>query len=112
MLLFLVQKVHIQMLQHWNTLVVLYPESLQISIEDIFTSVEGDDSNFGIVPFENSTEGVINTTLNCLADCDISICGELYVDIIHNLAIKKDATPEEVSEIVSHPQALGQCSKF
>ena len=96
-------------LEHFGSSVSRKP---QISIEDIFTSVEGDDSNFGIVPFENSTEGVINTTLNCLADCDISICGELYVDIIHNLAIQKDAIPEEVSEIVSHPQALGQCSKF
>ena len=84
----------------------------QISIEDIFTSVEGDDSNFGIVPFENSTEGVINTTLNCLADCDISICGELYVDIIHNLAIKKDATPEEVSEIVLTPKHLVNAVNF
>ena len=64
------------------------------------------------MPFENSTEGVINTTLNCLADCDISICGELYVDIIHNLAIKKDATPEEVSEIVSHPKHLVNAVNF
>ena len=55
-------------LEHFGSSVSRKP---QISIEDIFTSVEGDDSNFGIVPFENSTEGVINTTLNCLADCDI-----------------------------------------
>ena len=96
-------------LEHFGSSVSRQP---RISIEDIFASVEDDDSNFGIVPFENSSEGVINTTLNCLADCDISICGELYVDIIHNLAVQKDAAPEGILETVSHPQALGQCSKF
>ena len=53
-------------------------------------------TNFGIVPFENSSQGVINTTLSCLSDFNIQICGETVVNIEHHLAAKKDI---EISQI-------------
>lgn len=82
------------------------------SIEGIFNSVEKGRSNFGIVPFENSSQGVINTTLNCLSDFDVDICGETIINIEHHLAAKKELKISQIEKIVSHPQALGQCSKW
>ena len=82
------------------------------SIEGIFKSVEKGRSNFGIVPFENSSQGVINTTLNCLSDFDVDICGETIINIEHHLAAKEDLRLSQIKKLVSHPQALGQCSKW
>ena len=47
------------------------------TIDDVFFQLMHDEVNIGVVPVENSSEGVINTTLNCLADSeDINIIGE------------------------------------
>jgi chorismate mutase/prephenate dehydratase len=64
------------------------------------------------VPVENSSEGVVNATLNSLADEDIKICGETYLPIHHQLASAKKFKLADAQVIASHPQALGQCSKW
>ena len=57
------------------------------TIDDVFYQVMNDEVNIGVVPVENSSEGVINTTLNCMADSeDINIIGEIYLNIDHQLA--------------------------
>ena len=68
--------------------------------------------NFGVVPVENSSEGVVNATLNSLADEDIKICGETYLTIHHQLGSAKKFKLADAQTIASHPQALGQCSKW
>ena len=55
---------------HFGSSITSQSES---TIEGIFKSVEIGTTNFGIVPFENSSQGVINTTLNCLSDFNIQI---------------------------------------
>ena len=83
------------------------------TIDDVFYQVTQDEVNIGVVPVENSSEGVINTTLNCLADSeDINIIGEIYLDIEHQLAAGNKFNIDEAFAIASHPQALGQCSKW
>ncbi len=83
------------------------------TIDDVFYQVMQDEVNIGVVPVENSSEGVINTTLNCLADSeDINIIGEIYLDIEHQLAAGNKFRIDEAFAIASHPQALGQCSKW
>lgn len=82
------------------------------TIEGIFKSIEEGRSNFGIVPFENSSQGVINTTLNCLSDFDVDICGETIINIEHHLAARKELKLSQIKKLVSHPQALGQCSRW
>jgi chorismate mutase/prephenate dehydratase len=94
---------------HFGSSITSQSES---TIEGIFKSVEMGASNFGIVPFENSSQGVINTTLNCLSDFNVQICGETIVNIEHHLASKKDIEFSQIKKVVSHPQALGQCSKW
>jgi len=83
------------------------------TIDDVFYQVMQDEVNIGVVPVENSSEGVINTTLNCLADSeDINIIGEIYLNIEHQLAAVNKFNIDEAFAIASHPQALGQCSKW
>ena len=83
------------------------------TIEDVFFQTLNDEVNMGVVPVENSSEGVINTTLNCLADNeDIKIIGEIYLDIEHQLAAGNKFNIKDAFAIASHPQALGQCSKW
>ena len=54
------------------------------TIDDVFSQVIHDEVNIGVVPVENSSEGVINTTLNCLADSeDVNIIGEISVSYTH-----------------------------
>ena len=68
MLLFLDQKEHIQksaLLKQFGSSVQKNPEA---TIQSVFESVESNQSDFGIVPIENSTEGAVNVTLDCLAN--------------------------------------------
>ena len=84
-----------------------------LTIDDVFFQVMNDEVNIGVVPVENSSEGVINTTLNCLADSEnINIIGEIFLDIDHQLASGNKFNINEAFAIASHPQALGQCSKW
>ena len=77
------------------------------TIDDVFFQVIHDEVNIGVVPVENSSEGVINTTLNCLADGeDINIIGEIYLDIDHQLAAGNKFDLKDAFAIASHPQAL------
>ena len=86
--------------------------SPRATIEDVFHQVRTGSVKFGIVPVENSSEGVVNATLNSLADEDIKICGETYLPIHHQLASAKKFKLADAQVIASHPQALGQCSKW
>ena len=83
------------------------------TIDDVFNQVMNDEVDIGVVPVENSSEGVINTTLNCLADSNkINIVGEIYINIDHQLAAGSKFNINDAFAIASHPQALGQCSKW
>jgi chorismate mutase/prephenate dehydratase len=78
------------------------------SIAEVFQEVSQGRAAFGVVPIENSTEGVVAHTLDCLVESDLQICAEIYLDIHHHL-LSKSGKPEDVRRIMSHPQALAQC---
>lgn len=66
-----------------------------------------------IVPIENSLNGSVTMTLDTLAfDADVYIVGEYVLHITQNLLIKPGSKKEDIKTVVSHPQALGQCSKM
>ena len=79
------------------------------TIEDVFKKVEEKKGTYGIVPIENSTEGPINITLDCLASYECKICGELEMKIHHSLMGLDKALPREEFEIHAHEQTLAQC---
>ena len=78
------------------------------TIPDVFRVVEQGRANFGVVPVENSTEGVITHTLDCFADSSLKVCGEVQVPINHNLLSNADGI-NSVQKVYAHPQALAQC---
>lgn len=77
------------------------------SIHDIFQSVEKDWVTFGIVPVENSTGGVIHSTLDELMTSPLSICAEIHIPVRHCLMSKGKL--EEIKKVCTHPQILSQC---
>jgi chorismate mutase/prephenate dehydratase len=78
------------------------------TISDVFAVVERATADLGIVPVENTTEGVVTQTLDTFVDADVSICGEVLVRIENDLA-SKSGRLEDVKQVASHPQALAQC---
>ena len=81
------------------------------SIEVIFSEVEQGNCAYGIVPVENSTEGVINLTLDCFVDSPLLICDELKLEVSLCL-MSKVKKAEQIEVIYSHPQALAQCRNW
>lgn len=80
----------------------------QPSIAKVFQEVSLGKVNYGVVPIENSTEGVVSYTLDLFVEFPLKICGELKLPIIHNL-LSKSKRLKEVKKVYSHPQALAQC---
>lgn len=77
-------------------------------IPSIFTEVEKGKLNWGVVPIENSTEGVVSTTLDMLISSNINICDEIYLKISHCL-LSKETNISKIKRIYSHPQVFAQC---
>jgi chorismate mutase / prephenate dehydratase len=91
------------------------PESRLIpheSLEDVFQAVEKGRVQFGMVPIENSTEGMIARTYDLLLDSSLKICGETQLRIVHCLIGLPESQIDTIKEVYSHPQALGQCKYF
>ena len=78
------------------------------SIPEVFQEVVQWRAAFGVVPIENSTEGAVTHTFECLVESDLQICAEIYLDIHHNL-LSRSGRESDVRRILSHPQALAQC---
>src|SRR5687767_3211551 len=78
------------------------------AISDVFEEVERGRVAFGVVPVENSTEGAVNITLDRLAESDVLICGEAYLEIAQQL-LSRAGSLAEVKRVLSHPQGLAQC---
>jgi len=83
------------------------------TIYDALIAVTTQEINCAVVPIENSMEGSVNTTLDILAENEkMKIKAEIVLKIRHNLLVKKGTKNEEVELILSHPQAIAQCSKY
>jgi chorismate mutase/prephenate dehydratase len=78
------------------------------SVAEIFDEVERERADYGVVPIENSTEGVVNLTLDMFIESPLQICAEVMLEISHSL-LSKDERLEDIKTIYSHPQALAQC---
>ena len=81
------------------------------SIDEVFREVEAGGAHYGVVPVENSTEGMVNHTLDCFMDSSLRICAEIELPIHHALLAAPDAG-EEIREILSHSQSLAQCRSW
>ncbi|KAI5801617.1 Prephenate dehydratase-domain-containing protein [Peziza echinospora] len=100
----------------------------QVTIADVFNAVQSRACTYGVVPFENSTNGSVVFTLDLFCDRDnkfpdVHVMGETYVDVHHCLLGHPTTTTtttdpssppnfSHVKKIYSHPQAFGQCERF
>lgn len=78
------------------------------TINEIFDKVEKGHCQFGVVPVENSTEGVIAHTLDRFMTSPLQICGEVEIRVHQNLMGRMESLAE-IEEVFSHQQSLAQC---
>ncbi len=77
-------------------------------IKQVFDAVERGHALYGVVPIENSTEGVVNYTLDMFIDSNLLIYGEILQEVTHHL-MAKSTRVEDIKTVYSHPHALAQC---
>lgn len=80
-----------------------------VSIDEVFAQVATGNAKIGVVPIENSTEGIVNNTQDCLIDSPLQVVGEEVVSIEHHLLVPAGSEDMEISAIASHQQSLAQC---
>ncbi|MBI4832704.1 MAG: prephenate dehydratase [Candidatus Lindowbacteria bacterium] len=80
------------------------------TISEVFNDVQKERADYGVVPIENSTEGIVSHTLDMFMESDLQIFSEVMLEVSHNLMSKGSLT--DVKKIYSHPQALGQCRRW
>ncbi len=81
------------------------------TIDDVFAEVEKERTRYGIVPVENSIEGAVVTTLDSFMKYKVQICGEIHLEISHNL-VCRSGNIEDIQTIASHAQPLAQCREW
>ena len=80
-------------------------------IDDVFTQVESAEADFGVVPVENSNQGIVSHTLDRFVDSDLKICGEIEMAIHHNL-LSQAKSLAQIERVYSHQQSLSQCKNW
>lgn len=80
------------------------------SIPDVFAQVDCGAADYGVIPIENSTEGVVFHSMDMLAESDLHICSQIYLPIRHCLIANVPLA--EIKEVRSKDQALGQCREW
>ena len=81
--------------------------SAQRTIADVFSELSKNRADYGVVPVENSTEGVVTHTLDMFVESDLKIVAQIVLPIRYCLA--GHATAKDVQRLYAHPQALAQC---
>ena len=95
-------------LKHFGHSVKTIPFS---TIDEVFREVDSDSCNYGVVPVENSTEGVISHTLDILIESPLKICGEVSLRI-HQYLMSKHDSIALIKKLYSHQQSLAQCREW
>jgi len=80
------------------------------TIPDVFSEVEKGEADYGVIPIENSTEGAVFHSMDMLVESDLQICSQVYLPIEH--CIVSRVPLEQIKEVRSKDQALGQCREW
>lgn len=78
------------------------------SIDEVFRTTTAGAADFGVVPVENSTEGVVARSLDLFLTTPLFIIGETSLFVRHNL-LRRENSLEGIKAVCAHPQALAQC---
>lgn len=99
---------HVAAMQQFGLSAQLVPMK---SIPSVFEEVERGRAHYGVVPVENSTEGMVNHTLDMFIGSELQVIAEVLLEISHDL-LSRSGQLEQISKVVSHPQALAQCRRW
>ena len=81
------------------------------SVGDVFAEVERGRADYGVVPIENSTEGVVNHTLDMFTDSELKICAEELMPV-HHVLMARGGTKDSIKVVYTHSNVLGQCRNW
>ncbi|WAI03318.1 chorismate mutase [Buchnera aphidicola (Myzus persicae)] len=82
------------------------------TFEEVIASVENNESDYAILPIENTCSGYINEVFDILKKTNLFIVGEINIFINHCLLAIKKIALDEIKTVYSHPQPFQQCSNF
>ena len=82
-----------------------------VSIDEVFRATAAGTAEFGVVPVENSTEGVISRSLDLFLQSPLHVVGETSLLVRHNL-LRTSNSLEGIEVVLAHPQALAQCQAW
>jgi chorismate mutase/prephenate dehydratase len=99
---------HLAALRHFGSSASFVPV---ISIKEVFDAVETRKAEFGVVPIENSNEGVITYTLDLFMDYDLKVSAEVMLEITHNL-LSKSGDKAKIKKIYSFSPPTAQCRRW
>ncbi|NKI95524.1 prephenate dehydratase [Rhizobacter sp. SG703] len=78
------------------------------NFDEVFHAVSAGSADFGVVPVENSTEGVVTRSLDLFLTTPLFIIGETSLFVRHNL-LRRENSLDHLTAVCAHPQALAQC---
>ncbi|MFA7059543.1 MAG: prephenate dehydratase [Pedobacter sp.] len=81
------------------------------SIPSVFEEVEKGRAFYGVVPVENSTEGVVSHTLDMFVDSSLQITSEILLEVHHDL-LSRTGRLEDIKKVYSHAQPIAQCRQW
>ena len=81
------------------------------AIDVVFEQVQSGEADFGVVPVENSTQGIVSHTLDMFLNSDLKICGEIELRVHQNL-LTQAKNLNQIERVYSHEQSLSQCKAW
>jgi chorismate mutase/prephenate dehydratase len=81
------------------------------TFDEIFRAIENGNASYGVVPVENSSEGMIGHNLDLLLLTPAKVCGEVALQV-HQCLLSHHADNAAIKRVYSHPQSLGQCRNW
>ncbi|MFZ5906299.1 MAG: prephenate dehydratase [Nitrospirota bacterium] len=99
---------HLAAIRHFGSASLIVPV---ITIKEVFDAVEAEKADFGVVPIENSTEGIISYTLDLFMDYDLKVSAEVMLKITHNL-LSKSGDKSKIRRIYSFSPPTAQCRRW
>jgi chorismate mutase/prephenate dehydratase len=100
---------HLAACQQFGTAAEYVPSP---TVGDVFRDVEAGRAQLGVVPVENSTEGMVARTLDLLVESQLAICAEVTLRVRHCLLVRPGTKRSGVRRVAAHPQALAQCRQW
>ena len=86
--------------------------SFYSSFDAVFSAIEAGECRYGVLPIENSTAGSVKKVYELMLHHNFHIVRSVRIKIDHNLLARRGARLENIREVVSHEQAINQCSSF